>query len=106
MNSGALAGNQSWLIHVGSDGPGNLAFYRRTGPSAYQYTMGIRTNGNVGIGLTVPTNKLHVAGGISATAFISTSDRNAKTNFAPVNPREVLEKLAALPITRWTFKDM
>ena len=32
--------------------------------------MGIRTNGNVGIGLAVPTNKLHVAGGISATAFM------------------------------------
>ena len=33
-----------------------------------------------------------------------TSDRNAKENFAPVNAREVLAKVAALPITRWNYK--
>jgi hypothetical protein len=33
------------------------------------------------------------------------SDRNAKENFAPLEPREVLEKVAALPITRWNYKN-
>ncbi len=33
------------------------------------------------------------------------SDRNSKENFAPVNPAEVLDKVAALPITRWNYKD-
>jgi len=106
MSGGAPAANQTWLIHVGGDGPGNLAFYRRTGPAAYQNVMNLSTNGRVGIGITNPTNKLHVAGGVSATAFVSTSDRHAKTNFSAVNVREVLAKVAALPITRWTFKDM
>jgi hypothetical protein len=64
------------------------------------------TTGNVGIGTTSPTNKLHVAGGVSATAFVTTSDRNAKENFAPVSPLDVLNKVAALPITTWSFKDM
>jgi hypothetical protein len=62
--------------------------------------------GNVGIGITSPTNKLHVAGGVSATAFVTTSDRHAKENFAPVDAREVLDKVAALPITTWNFKDL
>jgi hypothetical protein len=34
-----------------------------------------------------------------------TSDRNAKENFTCVEPREVLEKVAALPITRWNYKN-
>jgi hypothetical protein len=60
----------------------------------------------VGIGVANPTNKLHVAGGVSATAFVTTCDRNAKENFAPVSPTEVLDKVAALPITTWNYKTM
>jgi len=44
-------------------------------------------------------------GNVTATSFNPTSDRNAKENFAPVNPRDVLDKVAALPITRWNFKN-
>ncbi len=32
------------------------------------------------------------------------SDRNAKENFRSINPREVLEKVAALPIAKWNYK--
>jgi hypothetical protein len=47
---------------------------------------------------------LYVNGPVTATAFNPSSDRNLKENFAPVSPREVLDKVAALPITRWNFK--
>ncbi len=70
------------------------------------YRLFLSTNGNVGIGLPAPTNKLHVAGGVSATAFVSTSDRNAKENLQPVSPLGVLDKVVALPISTWNFKTM
>lgn len=41
------------------------------------------------------------AGGGSWTSM---SDRNAKENFAPVNPREILDKVAALPVQNWNYK--
>jgi len=43
-------------------------------------------------------------GDVIAKSYASTSDRNRKENFTPVNPSDVLEKIAALPISRWNFK--
>ncbi len=40
----------------------------------------------------------------NALAFNPTSDRAAKENFTPINPREVLEKVTALPLARWNYK--
>ncbi len=37
-------------------------------------------------------------------AWTNASDRNAKENFAPVDPQTVLEKVAQLPITIWNYK--
>jgi trimeric autotransporter adhesin len=37
--------------------------------------------------------------------FVSASDRNLKENFLPVDPRDVLEKVTALPITAWNYKE-
>jgi hypothetical protein len=34
----------------------------------------------------------------------SLSDRNAKENFAAADPREILDKVAALPMTSWNYK--
>ena len=44
------------------------------------------------------TNSLWVNG-----TLVSMSDRNVKAGFAPVDAREILAKVAALPITRWHY---
>jgi len=65
------------------------------------------SGGNVAIGaVNPPAAKLHVAGEARATVFTPTSDRNAKENFTSVNARDVLEKVAALPITEWNYKTL
>lgn len=37
--------------------------------------------------------------------FVSASDRARKENFQPVDPAAVLEKVAALPISEWNYKE-
>jgi hypothetical protein len=37
-------------------------------------------------------------------AFVSSSDRNAKENFRPVDAQAVLAKVAALPLSEWNYK--
>jgi Chaperone of endosialidase len=87
------AGGLQWsLISSGSgngEGAGKLMFYNPTYGSSVQ----ISANGNV-----------QMAGEITSLAINLTSDRNAKEDFKPVNPREVLDKVARLPITEWQYK--
>jgi len=47
---------------------------------------------------------LSTNGSVYVNSVVVTSDRNAKENFAPVDPQAVLTKVAALPITEWNFK--
>lgn len=46
------------------------------------------------------------SGGLTVNGtLVSSSDRNKKENFKPVDPRAVLEKVAALPLSEWNYKD-
>ena len=68
--------------------------------SANNLTGEIAEFGNADTWVTTILND----GTVNATAFNTTSDRNAKTNLAPVSPATVLARVAALPISEWNFK--
>lgn len=37
--------------------------------------------------------------------FVSASDRNLKEKFEPVNAREILDKVATLPVSAWSYRE-
>jgi len=49
-----------------------------------------------------PTGGVRLAAGSGSWATLS--DRNAKINFAPVDGREILKRVAGLPITTWSYR--
>jgi hypothetical protein len=66
-----------------------------TGSAAYPLQVGTAGNTSTGNGAYVTT------GGVWADA----SSRTFKTNFEDVDPHDILERLAALPIATWEYKD-
>ena len=78
-------------------------------------TVVIPPNGNItcmwinGFGLNVTNgiscSYLNCSGVASAQSFNTTSDRNLKEKFAPVDSLKVLARVANLPITSWNFKN-
>ena len=58
-------------------------------------------------GTTIYSDEAQLAG-VSLAAGSGTwtdlSDRNAKENFSPVNGREILEKVASLPLSTWNYR--
>ncbi|MFN0135470.1 MAG: hypothetical protein ACKVS9_05045 [Phycisphaerae bacterium] len=65
FQGGPIAGSEAWLMHVGTDGPGALQFFRRSGAS-WQNRMTILPSGNVGIGTINPQGVLDLAAGTSS----------------------------------------
>jgi hypothetical protein len=82
--------------------------YERTGTNGgFAWYMGGSHNdgqNNAGGGVTLMT--LSKSGGLTVNGtFVSASDRNLKENFTPVSGQEVLQKVAALPVSRWNYKN-
>ena len=96
--SGEGIGSDRNTAHSDNNG---LTFY-----TAFNKRLSILNNGNIGIGTTNATQLLTVNGGAycNGTTWVNSSDRNAKQDFATVDPRTVLAKVEALPITEWQYK--
>jgi hypothetical protein len=83
-------------------------FYTRTAINGgFAWYQGGTYNGNQnnpGGGNVVMT--LDASGNLRTTTgtIASLSDRNAKADFAPVNPQVVLARVSALPLTTWRYK--
>ncbi|HUD84146.1 MAG TPA: tail fiber domain-containing protein, partial [Candidatus Saccharimonadales bacterium] len=61
-------------------------------------------SGIIRIGTQGTHTATYLAGTVFANGVQLTSDRNAKENFIAVNAREVLARVAALPVTQWNYK--
>lgn len=68
----------------------------------------ITTAGFVGISNNAPTHLLAIGSTSPAYcdggSWVNGSDKNSKQGFTKINPRDVLEKVASLPITQWQYK--
>ncbi|MBI3414699.1 MAG: tail fiber domain-containing protein, partial [Verrucomicrobia bacterium] len=87
---------------VWADNSANFNFSSTTADEfAARATGGVRFVTATGAnGIPTAGVQLPAGGG----AWSSLSDRAAKTNFAPVNQRAILEHVAALPIQTWNYK--
>jgi hypothetical protein len=89
----------------------HLTFWTKTpgGPgNPVTEKVRITSNGNVGIGVTNPTNPLQMGSGAYVSAggvWTNASDRNVKENFVPVTPDVILQKIDALSVTEWNYKN-
>ncbi len=92
-------GVQSWTTYfrtIGGATPGAFVWFRGGTHANGQYDAG--SGGE-------ELMRLNASGLTVRGTIVSSSDRNVKENFEPVNPREVLEKVAALPLSRWNYKE-
>lgn len=114
--SNNVAVGSSALAYLGGTtdgGSANIALGYNAGSA---YTANESSNidiGNVGvagenriirIGTQGVQTACYIAGTVYANNVLLTSDRNAKENFQPVDPRTVLDKVAALPVSEWNYK--
>jgi hypothetical protein len=102
----------TYALQSFTSGSGNIALGYSAGQSLSS------GNNNIYIGspgsssesgiIRIGTAGTHTATYLAGTAYCQilgiTSDRNAKENFAAINPRQVLAKVAALPVTEWNYK--
>lgn len=97
-------------LNASTTGSNNIALGYQAGQSIFAGSSNIDI-GNVGLSgdanivrIGSSQTATYLAGTAYATSFNSTSDRNAKKNFSPVNPEDVLSKVLAMPVTEWQYK--
>ena len=98
-------------IHFGYN-----AYYNANGNLAVIHSDGGTSRISAGYGYAAlatgtagaaPVNRLYVSTSsvsVENATFNNSSDRNAKCNFVQVDPAEILDKVAQLPISEWSYK--
>jgi len=103
-SAGAFPTND-WRITINDSASGGASYFRIDDASAGTSMLTVLSGGNVGIGTTTPSERLHVAGNVLVNGSVTeTSDVNSKENFAAVDGREVLNRLSRIPVTSWNYK--
>jgi hypothetical protein len=103
------AGSAARALHDGSfvwsDGDGVIDLQLFSSTTINEFA--VRARGGVRFVSAIDTNGSNTAGVTLAPgsgSWSSLSDRNAKENFATANTREILDKVAALPLASWNYK--
>ena len=99
-------GIQQNLFQVYSSGPNADIAFGYGESTNFTQTVRFNADGKVVIGTGNPDyHLLQVASAYcDGTTWVNGSDRNSKEAFTAINPRAVLEKVSALPITEWKYK--
>jgi hypothetical protein len=63
----AVSGNQSWIMHLGSNGPGNLEFFRRIGTITWSRVLSLTSQGDVYVDRTLDIGVETVVSGFVTT---------------------------------------
>jgi len=102
FNSGGVAidrtGNLNTLYEINVNN--GTAVLSPNGDIHGSWFDGLGFNASAGISCSY----LNATGAVSALTFVTTSDRNLKEKFTPIDNQEILERVASLPISRWNFK--
>ncbi|HEV2695964.1 MAG TPA: FG-GAP-like repeat-containing protein [Verrucomicrobiae bacterium] len=101
---GALTPN---TVCLSWDSSGNVAVSNLLTTTSLNVRGASALLGHVAIGAASTTHLLAVGTSgayCDGTTWVNGSDRNTKQNFGTVDPREVLAKVSALPITKWQYK--
>jgi hypothetical protein len=103
-------GNQKWQMaalngewRLRDLSAGNVYPFR-VAPGFAATGMSLASNGNVGIGTTSPTARLHVIGSVLATGGVSSS-RTLKEEIVPLSIEAATETLRKLEPVSFVFKD-
>jgi hypothetical protein len=104
-NTNATAESRE-LLEIQNDGGGATMIFKnsleteRWANGTFSTSFVINNQANTGIELTVGNT-----GNVVASGTISgSSDRNMKKDIFPVRREEILQKLAVLPISTWSYK--
>lgn len=102
-NAGSFPAND-WRITINDYTNGGDNYFSIDDVTAGTSPFRIMAGGNVGIGTTSPTERLHVNGNVRVEGVVNqVSDVNVKENFTAVSPQEILARLNELKITAWNY---
>jgi len=85
-----------YIMAVNNTSPG-LFFISRSGGGGTIFEVNQRNDAGGG-------PAVNVYGTVAATTFNATSSRELKEAFAALDPQEILDKVTALPVSKWRFK--
>jgi hypothetical protein len=103
LNHNGNLGRRFRIASYGDNSSAGSLRIRDETANAYRIVMD--ASGNVGIATNTPTALLQVSNATcNGNTWINSSDRNLKENFMPVDSLSILEKVAAMPVSEWNYK--